>query len=110
MAQAKWPSTVRRMLASTGERRRANTERVFTGIALAAALVAHGLVGLFILFSGLVAHPALWGAGLLAWGFGVYVIVRWKRRPGRVTFVPSLLAAAYFLVLLVGERVGLVGA
>ena len=41
----------------------AKTQTVFIGVALAATLVAHGLLGLFILFSGLVAHPALWLAG-----------------------------------------------
>ena len=88
----------------------AKAQNVFTGVALTAAVVAHGLAGLFILFSGLVTHPALWLAGLLAWGFGAYLIVRGARRPGRVTFVPRVLAGTYFLALLVGERVGLVGA
>ena len=99
---------------ATGEAIRAplmvKRQTVVASVTLALASVAHGLVGLFIFFSGLVAHPGLWLTGLVAWIFGAYLIARWRRRPGRVPFVPITLAAAYFLGLVIGERLGLVGA
>jgi hypothetical protein len=88
----------------------ANAQKVLTGVTLAIAALAHAFVGLFILASGLVAHPALWLSGLVAWALGAYLIGRWRGRPARIILVPLSLAGAYLLALLVGERMGFVGA
>jgi hypothetical protein len=45
--------------------------KVFAGIAIASAGIAHGLLGLFILTSLVSVHLAIVGVGLVAWGVGI---------------------------------------
>lgn len=86
-----------------------DARKAFIGVAFAVAMMAHGLLGLFILVSGLVVHPAIVGAGLIAWSVGFYLITRWRLRPDRVLFIPVVLAGAFFVAVVIGERFDLVG-
>ncbi len=75
------------------------------------AVVGHLVLGPVIFLSGLVVHPAIYGAGLVAWLAGFVVMSRWWRaHPGRVIAIPLTLLAAYVLAVLVANEFGLVGA
>jgi hypothetical protein len=75
------------------------------------AVAAHIAIGIVILLSGLVVDDWIVGLGLIAWLAGIILIHEWwSFHPGRVVGTPLFLAAAYFLVVVIGNEFGLVGA
>jgi hypothetical protein len=80
-------------------------------IARTMALVVHIAVGIAIFLSIIGVHPWIVGLGLIAWIVGIILIHEWwSSHPIRVLGLPIVLAAAYFLAVVIGNEFGLVGA
>jgi hypothetical protein len=75
------------------------------------AVVVQVAVGAAIFISVIGVHPWIPGLGMIAWIGGIILMHRWwSSHPGRVVGVPLVLAAAYFLLVVIADRFGLVGA
>jgi hypothetical protein len=84
--------------------------KTFVWIAFALAGIVHGLLGLFILGSLLSVHGAIVLPGLVAWGVGIYLMARWRRRHlGRAVLIPIIVAGAFVAAIFIAERFDLVG-
>jgi hypothetical protein len=75
------------------------------------AVVMQVAVGAAIFISVIGVHPWIPGIGMIAWIGGIILMHRWwSSHPVRVVGVPLVLAAAYFLLVVIADRFGLVGA
>lgn len=76
-----------------------------SAIAFAFAVLLHGIVGFFYVFSGLLA-PAWAVLALVAvWVALAVVIWRWRRRGAVVLAVPFVAAAVWGCTMFLGDRV-----
>lgn len=75
------------------------------------AVVLQVAVGAAIFISIIGIHPWIPGLGMIGWIGGIILMQRWwSSHPFRVVGVPLVLAAAYFLLVVIADRFGLVGA